>query len=58
MFYNLICFSFSLDIDECELELDNCLVEAICINTNGSFGCVCLLELIGDGVGSCISELI
>ena len=31
---------FSLDIDECEMETDNC--DQTCTNTDGSFACSCL----------------
>jgi hypothetical protein len=39
------------DIDECELDLDNCSPNnARCINTVGSFRCECLLGFTGDGI--------
>ncbi|XP_076818167.1 uncharacterized protein LOC143463537 [Clavelina lepadiformis] len=30
-----------LDIDECGLDLDNCGVNSVCLNGNGSFSCIC-----------------
>ena len=44
------------DVDECEEELDNCDVEAICQNTIGSFNCTCISGYDGDGV-NCTSKL-
>ena len=41
------------DIDECELGLDNCLPNAICINTIGSFECICPPGFTGDGINAC-----
>ncbi|XP_076821613.1 uncharacterized protein LOC143468345 isoform X3 [Clavelina lepadiformis] len=38
------------DIDECNLNLDNCDENAECINTDGSFDCVCKEGYTGDGV--------
>ena len=35
----LIQSYFSLDIDECFEEMDNC--EIFCLNSNGSFSCYC-----------------
>ena len=40
----------STDIDECELGLDNCSPNAVCINTIGSFRCECLPGFTGDGI--------
>ena len=45
------------DINECELGLDNCFPNARCTNTIGSFECMCLPGLTGDGVtcgGKCM----
>ena len=44
------------DIDECEDE-DLCQTGAMCINTNGSFVCVCM-EGYSDIEGSCIGEFL
>ena len=41
------------DIDECAEDRDNCHDNATCINTIGSFECVCLPGFTGDGVVSC-----
>ena len=38
------------DIDECVEETDNCDDSAICINTDGSFTCLCEPGFSGDGV--------
>ena len=37
------------DIDECETMMDNCDENADCINTDGSFECVCNPGYTGDG---------
>ena len=47
---------FSIDIHECELETDNCHVNANCTDTIGSFECSCNSGFEGDGV-NCTSEL-
>ena len=39
-----------LDVDECNNGTHNCNINASCINTNGSFMCVCDSEWSGDGV--------
>ena len=38
------------DIDECDLDIDNCHDNALCRNTVGSFECECLPGFTGDGV--------
>eukprot|EP00054_Salpingoeca_dolichothecata_P030842 m.254396 g.254396 ORF g.254396 m.254396 type:complete len:119 (+) comp26731_c0_seq11:224-580(+) len=38
------------NIDECTIGADNCHIQADCINTVGSFNCVCKPGFIGDGV--------
>ena len=40
----------SIDINECELETDNCHVYANCTDTIGSFECTCNSGYEGDGV--------
>ena len=47
------CHNLIPDIDECELGVDNCLPNAPCINTIGSFECVCPPGFTGDGMTSC-----
>ena len=43
-------FSFNTDIDECEdPTLNNCDVNAMCINTCGSFLCMCNDGYFGKG---------
>ena len=37
------------DIDECETMTDDCDENADCINTEGSFECVCKPGYTGDG---------
>ena len=40
----------SIDINECELETDNCHVYANCTDAMGSFDCTCNSGFVGDGV--------
>ena len=40
----------SVDIDECELEGDDCHMYATCTDTIGSFECTCNSGFDGDGV--------
>ena len=49
------CVIFSADIDECEEGLHNCHEWATCINTIGSYKCMCNPGSTGDGV-DCIGE--
>ena len=37
------------DIDECELETDNCNSYANCTDTDGSYTCTCQIGFTGDG---------
>ena len=39
-----------IDIDECDLERDNCDGNATCHNTDGSFECNCKNGYSGNGV--------
>ena len=42
------------DVDECELDLDNCDVNAMCSNTIGSYTCACNEGYTGEGSnGTC-----
>ncbi|XP_067001504.2 multiple epidermal growth factor-like domains protein 8 [Anabrus simplex] len=41
------------DVDECNLELDNCHEFAECTNTRGSFSCQCKRGYSGDGIHTC-----
>jgi len=43
------------DINECEMETDNCDDNATCTDTIGSFNCTCNHGYDGDGV-NCSSE--
>ena len=43
------------DIDECELDMDNCHVNATCADVFGSFGCTCNIGFEGDGV-NCVGK--
>ena len=55
----LVCFHFvreesiqyinSTEIDECASDTDNCDINADCINTGGSFECVCRTGYEGNG---------
>ena len=38
-----------LDINECELDLNNCDVQATCTNNLGSYSCACNTGWTGDG---------
>ena len=37
------------DINECEVDLDNCDVQATCTNSLGSYSCACNTGWTGDG---------
>lgn len=39
-----------VDINECHSRTDNCDTNAYCINTHGSFRCICRAGFIGNGV--------
>ena len=39
-----------LDVDECQINLDDCDVNAECSNTEGSYRCVCNLGYSGNGI--------
>ena len=43
------------DIDECELDVDDCDVNSDCVNTEGSYECVCLTGYSSNGE-TCMSK--
>ena len=44
-----ISFTHSSDVDECATGRDDCSLNAVCINTDGSFLCQCRPGFEGDG---------
>ena len=54
-YQNIILFMV-LDLDECTSS-DTCSSDAECVDTIGSYMCVCRVGFVGDGV-TCISTLI
>ena len=52
---HLFGFQLSTDINECERDLDNCALNAACMDTIGNFSCTCNIGYSGDGVscGKC-----
>ena len=52
----LKCCFLHVDINECLDPVGPCHVNADCIDTDGSFDCVCQAGYTGDGVISCASE--
>ena len=57
------CFLFALkDIDECAMNTHTCDTMATCMNTMGSYECMCDMGYEGDGFmctgTSCFSSLI
>ena len=58
--HNLIKFLYTADINECSVTEYNDLIceHGTCVNTNGSFTCMCLAGYTPDGnncVGKCIN---
>ena len=47
---NLMKPSLYADVDECELDTDNCHVNATCTDVIGSFECECYSGFEGNGV--------
>ena len=39
----------TLDVDECDLDADDCHANATCNNTIGSYTCECNIGYTGDG---------
>ena len=56
--FTLYTFVSGLDVNECDLETDNCHVNADCTDTIGSFQCTCSIGYSGDGVENCTGEVI
>ena len=50
MIYIADRYDIILDIDECLAMTDDCSEYAKCVNTEGSFECVCKPGFTGDGV--------
>ena len=50
------CFFLPIDINECELRISDCDVNANCTNTLSSFECTCNAGFVGDGL-TCISKI-
>ena len=48
---------FFIDINECEMKIDNCHENATCNNTFGSFECSCNAGFEGDGI-NCTSKTV
>ena len=44
----------SADINECDTGADNCVADATCMDTPGSFECVCDPGFSGDGTIECV----
>lgn len=47
--------NFNSDIDECKLEIYECDLNALCINTEGSYDCRCKTGYVEEG-GFCTGE--
>ena len=45
-----------VDIDECDRGIDECSINAQCLDTMGSYNCTCNIGYDGNGV-NCTSEL-
>ena len=43
-------YLYLLDIDECGIKTDNCSINAMCNNTEGSFNCTCWPGYTGNGI--------
>ena len=49
--------SFLADVDECTTAKHRCDDNADCVNTHGSYNCICKLGYTGDGF-NCRGEII
>ena len=47
---------YLIGIDECLLRLDACVKNANCLDTEGSYECICSSGYSGDGLVNCESE--
>ena len=45
------------DVDECEMRIDSCHIDASCVNTFGSYWCKCHDGYFGDGIQNCFALL-
>ena len=60
--YDVHCYEFESssrnisDLDECQLELHDCSIDASCTNTHGGYECHCDEGYYGDG-RKCFSKL-
>ena len=50
--YMMYKTSFNTDINECEMDMP-CPASSMCVNTNGSFECVCVNGTKMDLTGNC-----
>ena len=49
----MILFFIKTDIDECSSGPFSCHAKAKCVNTPGSYSCICSAGYIGDGKINC-----
>ena len=57
IFSDSVLLFLPIDINECELGINNCDVNANCSNTFGTFECTCSAGFVGDGVNCTSKEL-
>ena len=53
--YTFVIYRLAADIPECVRELDDCDMNATCINTVGSYDCMCNTGFTGNGF-TCTGE--
>lgn len=46
------------DIDECNTSLVTCPAQSECVNTAGSYACLCLTGFVKNSTGLCAGECI